>query len=79
MRQGEREADVIGMELMARAGYDPQSAIEFWAKALRERSSAANTPEWLSTHPTTERRVEGLRRILSQILPVYEHVQLKER
>lgn len=79
MRDGEREADLIGMELMARAGYDPRAAIEFWERMIAERGSASSTQQWRSTHPTTEIRIQRLQDSLLRTYPIYELTQMKER
>lgn len=59
-RSHEREADLLGLDLMARAGFDPAESVALW-----QNMAAANheqPPEWLSTHPATESRIEELRK-----------------
>lgn len=56
-RKNENEADAIGLELMAIAGYDPQAAVELWQ---RMAARGGSTPEFLSTHPSGETRVKNL-------------------
>jgi predicted Zn-dependent protease len=70
-REQESEADQIGMELMARAGYDPQAAIAVWEKMTAARTSG-QPPEFLSTHPSNESRVAELRANLPRVLPLYQ-------
>jgi len=70
-REQESEADLIGLELMARAGYDPRAAISVWEKMAAGRSSG-QTPEFLSTHPSDESRLEELRAQLPTVLPLFE-------
>lgn len=58
-RSQESEADHIGLIYMARAGYDPREAIAFWRR-MEQRGGAGAPPEWLSTHPSHDRRVADL-------------------
>jgi len=69
-RLHESEADRIGLMLMARAGYDPREAIPFWERM--SKGSKAKTPEFLSTHPAPESRIENLRNYLPEALPYYQ-------
>lgn len=69
-REAEREADEIGVELAARAGYDPRAAITLWQKMTRLGGS--RPPEILSTHPAPESRVRDLERITAVVMPLYE-------
>ena len=57
-RLHEREADVAGQALMARAGFDPQAAVSLWDKM--HAAEPARAPQWLSTHPDPERRRDSL-------------------
>jgi predicted Zn-dependent protease len=57
-RVQESEADRIGLGLMARAGFDPREAVELWQNM--ERQAGAGPPEFLSTHPSHETRIENL-------------------
>jgi predicted Zn-dependent protease len=68
-RLHESEADRIGLMLMARAGYDPRESIPFWERMSKERK--AGTPEFLSTHPAPESRIENLKSYLPEALPYY--------
>lgn len=63
-RKHETEADEIGSKLMAIAGYDPDEASELW-KRMGQASGGAAPPEFLSTHPSTDNRVENLQRMSS--------------
>ena len=65
-RQHEYEADFIGICLMAKAGYDPSAALGFW-KRMSELSKG-NIPEFLSTHPSDEKRVAEIERRLPEAL-----------
>ena len=69
-RSDESEADLVGMEIAARAGYDPRAAISLWQKM---GSAAKNSPpEWISTHPSGASRIAELQRNLPRVLPLYE-------
>ncbi|MFB3908118.1 MAG: M48 family metallopeptidase [Candidatus Eisenbacteria bacterium] len=58
-RSQESEADHIGLVYMARAGYDPHAAIQFWQR-MEQQSKGGAPPEWLSTHPSHGTRVRQL-------------------
>jgi predicted Zn-dependent protease len=58
-RAQESEADVLGLEYMARAGFDPRESVELWKKMQKEHEDEA-PPEFLSTHPSSETRIESL-------------------
>jgi len=66
----EQEADRIGVELAARAGYDPYAAISLWEKM--GRASGSSTPQWLSTHPSNETRLSDLRVYADRVKPLYK-------
>jgi len=72
-REAEREADVIGVELAARAGFDPRAAISLWEKM--SRAGGARPPEFLSTHPSPQSRQQELARMAEQVLPLYEQAR----
>ena len=69
-REAEREADQIGVELAARAGYDPRAAISLWQKM--NTLGGGRPPEFLSTHPAPESRQQDLARISDVVMPLYE-------
>ena len=58
-REQEREADDMGLELMAVAGYNPMAAVSLWRKI--DAQSKSQPPEFLSTHPSNENRIEDLK------------------
>lgn len=58
-RAQESEADVLGLEYMARAGFDPRESVELWKKMQKEHKDD-EPPEFLSTHPSSETRIESL-------------------
>lgn len=70
-RQQESEADYIGLDLMAKAGYDPRAAISFWQK-MERASGGGKPPEFLSTHPTSAHRIRDIETALPKFLPTYE-------
>ncbi|MCD6734463.1 MAG: M48 family metallopeptidase [Burkholderiaceae bacterium] len=73
-RLHETEADRIGVEIAARAGYDPQAAITLWQKMARA-SGASDGPEFLSTHPSAETRLKDLEVYSARVMPLYEQAR----
>jgi predicted Zn-dependent protease len=69
-REQESEADVMGLELMARAGYDPNAAVSVWRKMLAAEKSTP--PQFLSTHPSSSNRIAELQARIPQVMPLYE-------
>jgi len=72
-RKQESEADVIGLDLMAKAGFDPAQAVTLW-----ERMSQANgkqPPEFLSTHPSNETRIRDLQACMNKALAVQQQAR----
>ncbi|HEY8252050.1 MAG TPA: M48 family metallopeptidase [Burkholderiales bacterium] len=67
-RDSESEADQIGIELAARAGYDPKAAVTLWDKMGKE---GGGPPEFLSTHPTPQNRSARLAELGRQVTPLY--------
>jgi predicted Zn-dependent protease len=67
-RDGESEADQIGIELAARAGYDPKAAVTLWEKMGKLGKSP---PEFLSTHPSPQNRAARLAQLGQQVAPLY--------
>jgi predicted Zn-dependent protease len=68
-RQAESEADQIGLELAARAGYNPEAAVTLWTKMAKEDSDAPM--EFLSTHPAPETRIAQLQALVGKVEPLY--------
>ena len=69
-REQEAEADEIGMELMARAGYDPNAAVSVWQKMMS--ANEGGPPEFLSTHPSPQTRIAGLQALVPKVMPLYK-------
>lgn len=70
-RLHETEADRMGVELAARAGYDPRAAIRLWEK-MAKTSNGNQPPKWLSTHPPHEDRIDDLRAYSERVMPLYQ-------
>lgn len=68
-RVQESEADRIGLELMARAGYDPHAALTLWQKMAQ--ADTGSTPAFMSTHPSSSTRQADLSALLPRVLPLY--------
>lgn len=75
-RTNEVEADLIGLELMARAGYNPQAAVTLWQKMDKE-SGGDKPPEFMSTHPANETRIQGLQANIHKVEPFYKQARKK--
>ena len=69
-RANESEADLIGLELAARAGYDPQAAVTLWQKM--QAASQGEPPAFMSTHPSSSGRIETLRSAAPRVQGLYE-------
>jgi predicted Zn-dependent protease len=68
-RQQELEADRIGLTLMAKAGYDPRTAIAFWQRMAQASKGAP--PEFVSDHPSDERRIAQIQQLMPEALAQY--------
>ena len=75
-RLHENEADLIGLYLMAKAGYDPQAAVDFWKKFNTGNSSKLD--EMLSTHPCDATRVANLSQHLPEAQELYQQSKAKK-
>lgn len=69
-RTQESEADRLGLIFMAMAGYDPQTAVGFWER-MAAGKDGAGVPEFLSTHPASETRIENIKNYLYEAMPYY--------
>ncbi|MNJ24861.1 Metalloprotease LoiP precursor [compost metagenome] len=72
-RANENEADLIGLELAARAGYNPNAAITLWDKMAQ--ASGGSQPEFMSTHPASDSRQASLRAAIPKVMPLYEQAK----
>jgi predicted Zn-dependent protease len=70
-RQQESEADRIGIELAAKAGYDPHAAPKLWEKMLQATGSKGQS-DFLSTHPQSEKREAALAALIPQMMPFFD-------
>lgn len=70
-RKQESEADRIGIELAAKAGYDPHAAPKLWEKML-QASGTKGQSDFLSTHPQSEKRQEALTALIPEMMPYYD-------
>jgi predicted Zn-dependent protease len=80
-RLHETEADRMGVELAARAGYDPRAAISLWQKMDKLSGGSASQSSltaFLSTHPTNEARMKDLTEFSQKVLPLYEEARAKK-
>ena len=73
-RQHETDADLVGMELAARAGFDPSAAASVWRKMakLGGQSAKGQPPQFLSTHPAHASRIRDIEANLPRVMPLYE-------
>ncbi|MFV1922848.1 MAG: M48 family metallopeptidase [Methylotenera sp.] len=69
-REQERESDRIGLELAARAGFNPNAAVTLWQKMSANSNGAP--PEFLSTHPASENRIADLKALAPKVMPLYK-------
>lgn len=69
-RSDESDADLVGMELAARAGFDPRAGVSLWQKMAAANKGAP--PQWLSTHPSGNTRIADIQANLPKVLPLYQ-------
>ena len=71
-RVDESEADSMGLELTARAGYDPRAGVTLWQKMMKASGSSGRPPEFLSTHPAEANRIQQIESLLPTVIPLYD-------
>ena len=72
-RTQESEADVLGLEYMARAGFDPRQSVTLWENM--SKSGGKKPPELLSTHPSNARRIDDLNSRMETAMQLYKQVR----
>jgi len=77
-RSHESEADLYGLDLMARAGFDPRQSVPLWEN-MAAAAGGERPPEFLSTHPHPETRIGDLQNRLGQVLPLMEQARAAGR
>jgi predicted Zn-dependent protease len=76
-RDQESDADVVGLDFMARAGFDPRQAVPLWQNMKEE--AGESPPEFMSTHPSGEKRIDALVSQWSSVLPIYNEAMQNGR
>jgi len=76
-REDESEADIVGLELAARAGYDPQAGVSLWRKMLA--TGKGTPPPFLSTHPSGATRIQDIEAKLPKVAPIYANADKPTR
>jgi predicted Zn-dependent protease len=76
-RDDETEADIVGMDLAARAGYDPAAGISLWQKMMS--ASRGAPPQFLSTHPAGDTRIKDIEGKLPKVRPLFQQAAKPER
>jgi len=73
-RRQETDADLVGLELAARAGYDPRAAVAVWQKMSKHAQGAGRgqPPQFLSTHPSHQNRIKEIQAALPKVMPLYK-------
>ena len=72
-RDDESESDVVGLDIAARAGYDPRAGVSLWQKM--SAASKGAPPSWLSTHPAGKDRIKEIEQHLPEVMPLYERAK----
>ena len=72
-RGKQNEADLIGLELAARGGYNPNAAVSLWQKMAAASEGAP--PEFMSTHPASSSRIASLQAAIPKVMPLYEQAR----
>lgn len=69
-REQESESDIIGLELMAKSGFDPRQTITLWQRMAQANPN--QPPQWLSTHPSNQTRISGLQKAMNKALALQQ-------
>lgn len=77
-RAQEAEADLMGLELMANAGFDPRESVRLWQN-MQAQEGGARPPEFLSTHPSSDRRISELNARMNQYMPISNRARTEGR
>jgi Zn-dependent protease with chaperone function len=73
-RDDETDADLVGLELAARGGYQPQASVSLWEK-MAQAGGGANGPSFLSTHPSGPDRIQQLQRNVPKVQGLYQRAR----
>jgi predicted Zn-dependent protease len=76
-RAQEKEADILGLEYMARAGFDPRQSIDLWQNMAK--AGGKSPPDFLSTHPSEHSRIETLKKNLDQAMQLFNKARRQGR
>jgi predicted Zn-dependent protease len=77
-RTQENEADVIGQELMAKAGFDPKQSVALWEK-MANKAQGQQPAEFMSTHPSDVTRIQNLSQQLPKAMSLFQQAQASGR
>lgn len=69
-RSDETDADLVGLDIAARGGFNPQAGLSLWKKM--KNANSGSPPEWLSTHPSGSNRISEISKNLPRVIPLYE-------
>ena len=72
-RNDETDADLVGLDIASRAGYDPRAGVTLWQKM--SAASKGAPPQWMSTHPSGPTRIKEIQAHLKEALPLYERAE----
>lgn len=78
-RSHETDADLAGIDIAARAGFDPRAAVAVWQKMARQTGSRGQPPQILSTHPAHATRIRDIEAQLPRVMPLYEAARAAKR
>jgi predicted Zn-dependent protease len=73
-RTQESEADIIGVDLMAKAGFDPRQSINLWQK-MEQATKGQQPVEFMSTHPAHATRIQDLQQHMPQAMALFQQAQ----